>query len=111
VRNSAILHRREYIKRNDYEERLGELWGSDLATDNGATITVATGTVTFTIKKANFNWVDVVDVGSTHVVLTSASANRGLVMFGPDQTASFPANVTCGTGGGNPLYPSNVFSE
>lgn len=65
---------------------------ANMGTDNGSTITVATGTATFTIKKANFNVLDVVDVGSTHVVLTSSSANRGLVVLGPAASGT-----TCGT--------------
>ena len=77
----------------------GNFGGSNLATDNGTTISVATGTATFTVKKANFNGLDVVDVGSTHVVLTGAS--KGFVLYGPDPTATYPANVTCSptTGG------------
>jgi hypothetical protein len=71
----------------------GNFGGSNLATDNGSTITVATGTATFTIKKANYNVVDVVDVGSTHVVLTGAST--GIALLGPDPTATYPASVTC----------------
>lgn len=77
--------------------------GSNMATDsnpgspNTGTITVATGTATFTIKKAKFNGFDIVDVGSTHVILTSTSATRGLVLVGPNPTATYPANVTCGT--------------
>ncbi len=78
----------------------GNFGGSNLATDNGATITVATGTGTFTIKKANFNGLDIVDVGATHVVLTSSSANRGLVLLGPSNPTTYPDNVTCGSGSG-----------
>ncbi len=75
----------------------GNFGGSDLATDNGPTITVATGTATFTIKKANFNVIDSAVVSGTTVVTSSSSATRGLILTGPDPLASFPANVTCGT--------------
>jgi hypothetical protein len=68
----------------------GNFGGSDLATDNGSTITVATGSATFTIKKANFNGFDTVVVGSTTVVSTGGTG--GLVVTGP--TAG---NTTCGT--------------
>ncbi len=77
----------------------GNFGGSNLATDNGTTITVATGTATFTIKKANFNVVNQVVVGSTTVV--SAGASTGLVVLGPNPAASYPGNVTCSpTSGG-----------
>jgi hypothetical protein len=59
----------------------GNFGGSNLAVDNGATITVTTGTATFTIKKANFNGFDQVVVGSTTVVATGTS--KGLVIMGP----------------------------
>jgi hypothetical protein len=71
----------------------GNFGGASLATDSGATITVATGAATFTLKKANHNGLDVVDVGSTHVVLTGTSS--GFVLLGPNPTAAFPGNVTC----------------
>jgi hypothetical protein len=71
----------------------GNFGGSNLATDNGSTITVATGTATFTIKKANFNVVDSVVMGATTVVSSGASA--GIVVVGPDPTATYPGNVTC----------------
>ncbi len=60
----------------------GKFGGSDLATD-GSVITVATGTSTYHIKKANFNLLDYVDVGGTHIVAPSSDANRGLVLTGP----------------------------
>src|SRR5579862_1298392 len=43
----------------------GNFGGSNLATDNGSTITVNTGAATLTIKKANFNVIDSVVMGST----------------------------------------------
>ena len=71
----------------------GDFGGSKLATDNGSTITVSTGAATFTIKKANFNVVDQVIVGSKTVV--AAGGSQGLVIIGPDPAAAYPANVTC----------------
>jgi hypothetical protein len=71
----------------------GNFGGSDMATDNGSTITVSTGIATFTIKKANFNIVDQAVVGSKTVVATGSS--QGLVILGPDPTAAYPGNVTC----------------
>lgn len=66
---------------------------TNMAVDNGTTITVATGTATITLKKANHNGFDIVDVGLSHVVLTGAS--DGFAIVGPLPTATFPANVTC----------------
>ena len=59
----------------------GNVGGSNLATDNGSTISIATGTATFTIKKANFNVVDQVVIGSTTVIASGKS--QGLVIIGP----------------------------
>src|SRR6476646_9638700 len=56
----------------------GNFGGANLATDNGATIAVATGEATFSIKKANFNGIDSVKIGSTTVVASSNAAGRGL---------------------------------
>jgi hypothetical protein len=67
----------------------GNFGGANLATDNGASITVATGTATFTIRKANFNGFDQVVVGGTTVVGTGSSS--GLVITGPA-----PGETTCG---------------
>jgi len=64
----------------------GAFGGGNLATDNGATITIATGTATFTVKKSNFNVFDIVDVGAAHVVLSGASS--GLVISGPVSPAT-----------------------
>jgi len=66
----------------------GNFGGSNLAADNGSTITVATGAATFTIRKANFNVVDQVVVGTTTVVASGSS--QGLVMNGPA-----PGQTTC----------------
>ena len=68
----------------------GNFGGNNLATDNGATISVATGAATFTIKKANFDGFDVVNVGSSPVVLTGAST--GFVIVGPASPG-----MACGT--------------
>lgn len=57
----------------------GNFGGSNLATDNGSTITIATGTSSFTIKKANFNLFEAVTVGSTNIVTTSNSGGFELV--------------------------------
>ena len=68
----------------------GNFGGSNLATDNGATISVNTGTGAFTIKKANFNGIDSVVVGGTTVVASGTS--QGFVVTGPA-----PGQTTCGT--------------
>jgi hypothetical protein len=68
----------------------GNFGGSDLAIDNGSTITVATGACTFTIREANFNGFHEVVCGSTTVV--AAGASTGLVILGPAFNAT-----TCGT--------------
>jgi hypothetical protein len=78
----------------------GNFGGSNLATDNGSTITVATGTATFTIRKANFNGFHQVVVGGTTVVAPGAST--GLVVLGP--TAG---NTTCGSGTCTTVYASS----
>lgn len=66
----------------------GNFGGPSLAVDNGATITVSTGAATFTIRKANFNVVDQVQVGGVTVVASGAS--QGLVVNGPA-----PGQTTC----------------
>jgi hypothetical protein len=68
----------------------GNFGGSNLATDNGTTITVDTGAADFTIRKANFNGFHEVIVGSTTVV--SSGGTGGPTVVGP--TAG---NTTCGT--------------
>lgn len=67
----------------------GNFGGPNMASDTGATITVATGTATFTIRKANFNGLDQVVVGGTTVIASGRS--QGLVMMGPE-----PGQTTCG---------------
>ena len=74
----------------------GSFGGSNLATDNGSTITVSAGAATFTIKKAHFNVVDQVVIGGKTVI--SSGTSQGLVVTGPPATALYPGNVTC-TGG------------
>jgi YetA-like protein/Bacterial Ig-like domain (group 1) len=83
----------------------GNFGGSNLATDNGATITVATGAATFTIKKAHFNVVDQAVVSGTTVLATGSS--QGLVITGPPATAPFPGNVTCTAGSCTVAYSSS----
>lgn len=77
----------------------GNFGASNMATDNGTTISVDTGAAQFTIKKANYNGFDIVVVGGTTVVATGTS--DGFVVIGPSAGGSFPANVTCSpeTGG------------
>jgi hypothetical protein len=79
----------------------GNFGGADMATDNGATITVNTGVATFTIKKSNYNVFDQVVMGATTLVASGTS--QGVVVLGPTPTAAYPANVTClPTSGGSP---------
>ena len=77
----------------------GNFGGSDLGTDNGTTLTIATGAATFTIKKANFDGIDQATIGGTNVLVSGSS--QGFVILGPDPTAAYPGNVTCSptTGG------------
>ena len=73
----------------------GNFGGASIA-GGGAPITVATGTMTATIKAAGqFNLLDTVTVGSTPVLTTSTSPTRGMVLTGPNPTANYPGNVTC----------------
>lgn len=83
----------------------GNFGGSNMATDNGSTITVATGAATFTIKKARFNVVDQVVVSGTTVVASGSS--QGLVITGPPATAPYPGNVTCTAGSCTVPYASS----
>jgi Bacterial Ig-like domain (group 1)/PcRGLX-like protein central beta sandwich domain/Dockerin type I domain len=71
----------------------GSFGGSNLATDNGATITVNTGAAAFTIRKANFNLVDNVVMGTSTVVASGSS--QGLVITGPapGQTVCSPCTT------------------
>jgi hypothetical protein len=83
----------------------GNFGGSNLATDNGTTITVATGAATFSIRKARFNVVDQAVVGGTTVVASGSS--QGLVITGPPANAGYPANVTCTSGSCTVPYMSS----
>jgi len=82
----------------------GNFGGANLATDNGATIAVSTGAAQFTVRKANFNGVDQVVIGSTTVVASGSSP--GFVLTGPSPTAAYPNNVTCGSGTCTTVYSS-----
>lgn len=73
----------------------GNFGGSNLATDSGATITVATGVATFTVKKANFNIFDTVNVGGAGMV-TAGNAGR-LSMIGTDDVEYSSANDSSST--------------
>jgi len=64
--------------------------GPSMATDNGATITVATGPATFTVKKANFNGLDTVTIGAAQMVASGTS--DGFVVMGP-----VSPGTSCGT--------------
>jgi chitodextrinase len=66
----------------------GDYGGSDLATDNGATITVNTGTGQFTVRKAHFNVIDSAVVNGKTIVAPGTS--QGLVVTGP-----VPGQTTC----------------
>lgn len=86
----------------------GNFGGTNLATDNGTTITVSTnggtcgaGTaICFTVKKLNFDLIDQMQIGAT--TLVSSGASLGIVALGPSPTATYPGNVTCSpTSGGS----------
>ena len=66
----------------------GNFGGSDLATDNGSTISINTGTASFTIRKANFDLVDRAVVNGRTLVAPGTST--GLVVVGPAS-----GNTTC----------------
>jgi Big-like domain-containing protein/exo-rhamnogalacturonan lyase-like protein len=68
----------------------GNFGGTNLATDNGTSISVDTGAGQFTIKKANFNGLDTVVVGGATIVATGTST--GLAITGPA-----PGGTSCGT--------------
>ena len=67
----------------------GNFGGSNLAVDDGATITVSTGSALFVIKKANFNLIDSAIVNG--VTIVSSGTSSGLVLTGPA-----PGSTTCG---------------
>src|SRR2546427_5051688 len=66
----------------------GNFGGSNLATDNGSTLSINTGTASFTIKKANFNLIDQAVVNGRTLVASGTSS--GLVVVGPA-----PGNTIC----------------
>lgn len=73
----------------------GNFGGNNLATDNGATITVLTGAATFTVQKTNFNIFDSVAVGGTQLV---APGNNGrLRAIGKDDIEYSSSNDTSST--------------
>ena len=79
----------------------GNFGGSNLASLASGTITVSTGSATFTVKAgAYFNVIDTAVVGGTTVVSSSGAASRGLTILGPSTPGTFPNNVTCGSGTG-----------
>lgn len=78
----------------------GNFGGANLAADNGATITVDTGTAVFTIRKANFNVFDQVISGGKTLVASGTSA--GLTILGPASP-----NTSCNPGPCNTLYLSS----
>jgi len=82
---------------------------TSLASVSGSTITINTtggacgqaGATCFTVRAGgNFNVIDTATIGTTTVVSSSTASTRGLVLLGPNPTAAYPANVTCGTGAG-----------
>lgn len=66
----------------------GNFGGPNLAVDNGATITIDTGAARFTVRKAGFNVLDEVVIGSVTVVASGSS--QGMVLTGPA-----PGQTTC----------------
>jgi len=68
----------------------GNFGGSNLAVDSTSTITVTTGTATFSIKKANFNIFDTVTVGSTPLVTTGNAGKLRIV--GGDSVDYYSSN-------------------
>ena len=67
----------------------GNFGGANLASDNGASISVNTGPAQFTIRKARFNLFDQVVVNGKTLVASGASP--GLVLMGPS------TGTSCGT--------------
>src|SRR4029077_6405524 len=68
----------------------GNFGGPALATDDGATISVKTGSAEFVIRKARFNLFDRVTVEGKALVAPGAS--QGLVLLGPP-----PGETACGS--------------
>ena len=70
----------------------GNFGGANLASDNGGSITVNTGSAQFTIRKKNFNVFDQVVVNGKTVVASGTSP--GLVLTGPSGGATTCGNCT-----------------
>jgi hypothetical protein len=66
----------------------GNFGGSNLATDNGSTISINTGAASFTIRKAHFDLIDQAAVNGRTLVASGTST--GLVVVGPA-----PGNTIC----------------
>jgi len=66
----------------------GNFGGSNVCTDNGSTITAATGAATFVVKKANFNVFDSVVVGGVTLVTTGNSGGARARNYANDTTYS-----------------------
>lgn len=66
--------------------------GTNIATDNGTTITVTTGTgankCTYTVQKAKFDVLHSVVCNSKTIVPNSTTASQGVVLMGPAYTSS-----------------------
>jgi hypothetical protein len=78
----------------------GNFGGTNLATDNGKSITVNTGSAVFTIRKANFNVFDeVISGGKT---LISSGTSQGLAILGPANPGT-----SCNPGPCSTLYLSS----
>jgi hypothetical protein len=75
----------------------GNFGGSDLATDTGSAISVATGACTFTIKESGFNGFDQVTCGAGPTTVVSSGASQGLVLKGPAYDGSTTSCGTCNT--------------
>jgi len=82
----------------------GNFGGSDLATDNGSTITVNTGAAIFTVRKANFNVLDQVVVSGKTLIAPGTS--QGLAVVGP-----LSPETSCNPGPCTTLYLSSNDSQ
>ena len=67
----------------------GSFGGGNLATDNGTTIQVSTGTASFTIRKSPFRVFDQVSVGATNIV---SAGGEGFVVVDASGTRYTSAN-------------------
>ena len=78
----------------------GNFGGAPLAIDNGSTISVNTGPVAFTVRKANFNVFDQVVAGGK--TLVAAGSSQGLAIMGP-----VSPGTSCNPGPCTTLYVSS----